>query len=51
MPAYFPGGLDDFCAGVIPILQKRGLFRTEYRGVTLRDHFGFERPPDRRHTT
>ena len=32
MPPYFPGGLDDFADGVIPILQKRGLFRTEYEG-------------------
>jgi hypothetical protein len=47
MPPYFPGGLDDFAAGVIPILQKRGLFRTEYEGTTLRDHFGFSRPPNR----
>ena len=31
MPPYFPGGLDDFATGVIPILQKRGLFRTEYK--------------------
>ena len=43
MPPYFPGGLDDFAAGVIPILQKRGLFRTEYEGTTLRDHFGLSR--------
>ena len=50
MPPYFPGGLDDFVSGVIPILQKRGLFRTEYEGSTLRDHFGFARPPDRRHS-
>jgi N-acetyl-S-(2-succino)cysteine monooxygenase len=48
MPPYFPGGLDDFASGVIPILQKRGLFRTEYQGTTLRDHFGLPRPPDRR---
>jgi hypothetical protein len=47
MPPYFPGGLDDFCNGVIPILQKRGLFRTEYEGTTLRDHFGLSRPPNR----
>jgi FMN-dependent oxidoreductase (nitrilotriacetate monooxygenase family) len=47
MPPYFPGGLDDFAAGVIPILQKRGLFRTEYEGTTLRDHFGLSRPPNR----
>jgi FMN-dependent oxidoreductase (nitrilotriacetate monooxygenase family) len=44
MPPYFPGGLDDFVQGVIPILQERGLFRTEYEGTTLRDHFGFARP-------
>ena len=37
-----------FCAGVIPILQKRGLFRTEYQGSTLRDTtFGFPRLPSR----
>ena len=47
MPPYFPGGLDDFASGVIPILQARGLFRTEYEGATLRDHFGFGRPPSR----
>ncbi len=47
MPPYFPGGLDDFAAGVIPILQKRGLFRTDYEGQTLREHFGFPRPPSR----
>jgi alkanesulfonate monooxygenase len=46
MPPYFPGGLDDFAAGVIPILQRRGLFRTEYEGQTLREHFGFPRPPN-----
>jgi FMN-dependent oxidoreductase (nitrilotriacetate monooxygenase family) len=44
MPPYFPGGLDDFADGVIPILQKRGLFRTEYEGTTLREHFGLARP-------
>jgi N-acetyl-S-(2-succino)cysteine monooxygenase len=47
MPPYFPGGLDDFAAGVIPILQKRGLFRTDYEGETLRDLFGLPRPPGR----
>jgi len=29
---------------VVPILQERGLFRTEYSGATLRDHFGLPRP-------
>ena len=34
---YTPGALEEFVALVIPVLQKRGLFRTEYRGETLRD--------------
>jgi hypothetical protein len=29
---------------VIPLLQRRGLFRTAYEGTTLRSHFGLERP-------
>jgi len=44
MPAYIPGALDDFCEMVVPILQKRGLFRTEYEGATLREHLGVPRP-------
>lgn len=44
MPPYLPGGLDDFVEQVIPELQKRGLFRTEYNGNTLRDHLGLKRP-------
>jgi hypothetical protein len=40
-----PGGFDDFVDQVIPILQKRGLFRAEYEGTTLRDHLGLPRPP------
>ena len=36
--------LDVFVAEVVPILQKRGLFRTAYQGRTLRDHFGLPRP-------
>jgi FMN-dependent oxidoreductase (nitrilotriacetate monooxygenase family) len=47
MPPYFPGGLDDFCNKVVPILQERGLFRTEYEGTTLRDHLGIARPADK----
>jgi FMN-dependent oxidoreductase (nitrilotriacetate monooxygenase family) len=39
-----PGGLDEFVAQVIPVLQRRGLFRTEYTGTTLRDHLGLEVP-------
>ncbi|WP_328912094.1 MULTISPECIES: NtaA/DmoA family FMN-dependent monooxygenase [unclassified Streptomyces] len=35
-----PGGLDDFAETVVPLLQERGVFRTEYEGTTLRDHLG-----------
>jgi len=45
MPPWFPGAFDDFVNEVVPILQKRGLFRTEYNGRTLRDHLGLPRPP------
>jgi len=44
MPPYFPGGLEDFNRKVVPILQERGLFRTEYTGSTLRDHLNIARP-------
>ena len=44
MPPYIPGALDDFCELVIPELQRRGLFRTEYEGSTLRDHLGLPKP-------
>ncbi|ODN71761.1 LLM class flavin-dependent oxidoreductase [Methylobrevis pamukkalensis] len=44
MPPWFPGALDDFVDHVVPVLQKRGLFRTEYEGTTLRDHLGLPRP-------
>ncbi|WP_028549437.1 LLM class flavin-dependent oxidoreductase [Paenibacillus sp. UNC451MF] len=44
MPPYLPGGLEEFVDQVIPELQNRGLFRTEYSGATLRDHLGLKRP-------
>lgn len=44
MPSHFPDGLTDFVDMVVPILQERGLYRTEYEGRTLRDRMGFERP-------
>ena len=44
MPAYLPGGLEDFVDGVLPILRKRGLFRSDYDGNTLRDHYNLPRP-------
>ena len=47
MPPYIPGSHDDFCRLVIPELQRRGLFRTEYEGKTLRDNLGLPRPVSR----
>ena len=44
---YLPGGLDAITEELIPVLQRRGLFRTEYEGSTLRDHLGLDRPPGR----
>ncbi len=46
-PPYLPGGLDDFVDLVIPELQSRGLFRSEYEGATLRENLGLPRPPSR----
>lgn len=39
-----PGSLQDFATLVVPELQRRGLFRTDYAGATLRDHLGLVRP-------
>ena len=47
MPDVLPGGLQDFADGVVPLLQQRGLFRTEYEGSTLREHFRLRRPVSR----
>jgi alkanesulfonate monooxygenase len=44
MPPYLPTGLEEFVDLVIPILQERGLFRTEYEGKTLRENLGLPRP-------
>ena len=44
---YLPGGLDDFVDKVVPELQRRGLFRTEYEGPTLRENLGLPRPSNR----
>lgn len=49
MPAYFPGAFDDFVNLVVPELQRRGLYRRDYRGATLRDHLGLARPSPRSH--
>jgi FMN-dependent oxidoreductase (nitrilotriacetate monooxygenase family) len=47
MPDVLPTGLEVFVETVVPILQSRGLFRKEYSGSTLRDHFGLPRLPSR----
>ncbi|SEK50879.1 Luciferase-like monooxygenase [Bosea lupini] len=44
---YLPEGLNDFVDKVVPELQRRGLFRREYQGPTLRDHLGLPRPANR----
>ncbi|WP_214317830.1 NtaA/DmoA family FMN-dependent monooxygenase [Nonomuraea sediminis] len=38
VPHLTPGGLDEFVDRVVPLLQERGVFRTDYAGTTLRDH-------------
>jgi FMN-dependent oxidoreductase (nitrilotriacetate monooxygenase family) len=47
MPPVLPVALTDFVDQVVPILQKRGLYRTEYEGSTLRENLGLERPVNR----
>ncbi len=44
MPAALPSGLEEFVDHVVPLLQARGLFREEYTGSTLREHYGLARP-------
>jgi len=44
---YLPAGLDDFVDKVVPELQRRGIFREEYEGVTLRENLGLPRPENR----
>lgn len=45
MPPYLPGSFVDFTELVVPELQKRGLFRTEYEATTLRGNLGLPFPP------
>ncbi|TWD80770.1 FMN-dependent oxidoreductase (nitrilotriacetate monooxygenase family) [Kribbella amoyensis] len=47
MPAVLPSGLVAFAEHVVPLLQERGLFRREYEGTTLREHYGLARPVGR----
>ncbi|MFC7598282.1 LLM class flavin-dependent oxidoreductase [Terrabacter sp. GCM10028922] len=47
MPAVLPSGLEAFVDHVVPILVRRELFRADYTGTTLRDHYGLPRPVNR----
>ena len=45
IPHLIPDGLDGFADTVVPLLQERGVFRTDYTGSTLRDHLGLTQTP------
>jgi FMN-dependent oxidoreductase (nitrilotriacetate monooxygenase family) len=47
MPALLPNSLDDFIRLVLPELRRRGLFRSEYEGLTLRENLGLKQPVSR----
>jgi FMN-dependent oxidoreductase (nitrilotriacetate monooxygenase family) len=44
---YLPAGLEDFVDHVVPELQRRGIYRRDYEGVTLRENLGLPRPANR----
>jgi FMN-dependent oxidoreductase (nitrilotriacetate monooxygenase family) len=46
-PTHLPGGCEDFVEMITPELQRRGLFRNDYQGRTLREHLGLRRPINR----
>jgi FMN-dependent oxidoreductase (nitrilotriacetate monooxygenase family) len=46
VPHITPGGLDEFAGTVVPLLQERGVFRTDYKGSTLREHLGLGPAPE-----
>lgn len=48
MPPVLPAGLEAFVDHVVPILQRRGIFRSDYTGTTLRDHYQLPRPANHR---
>jgi hypothetical protein len=45
VPHITPGGLDVFADQVVPLLQEKGSFRTDYTGTTLREHLGLSPAP------
>ena len=44
LPPVLPASLVDFVEHVVPLLQQRGVFRRDYSGHTLREHYGLPRP-------
>ncbi|WP_422741116.1 hypothetical protein ACN27B_18805 [Micromonospora sp. WMMD754] len=44
IPPLLPHGLEAFVDHVVPLLRRRGLFRSEYTGRALREHYGLPRP-------
>ncbi|MFT4192695.1 MAG: LLM class flavin-dependent oxidoreductase [Comamonas sp.] len=50
LPPTIPDGLTDFTEQVLPELRRRGLFRHDYEGSTLREHLGLQRPQPKRRT-
>ena len=44
-PPYVPESVEAFTSLVVPELQRRGLYRTDYSGPTFRDHLGLTKPP------
>ena len=44
---FLPQGLDDVTQRLVPELQRRGIFRRDYKGTTLREHLGLPRPKNR----
>ena len=49
MAPALPSGLQAFIDHVLPILRQAGLFREEYEGTTLREHYGLGVPPNQFH--
>jgi alkanesulfonate monooxygenase SsuD/methylene tetrahydromethanopterin reductase-like flavin-dependent oxidoreductase (luciferase family) len=44
---FLPQGIDDVAGRLVPELQRRGIFREDYTGTTLREHLGLSRPKNR----
>ncbi len=49
MAAALPSGLETFIDHVLPILRRKGLFREDYTGTSLREHYGLPVPPNQFH--